>query len=333
MASPSPDHKCLACDGTLSTAPALTGQDLMHGIPGRYEIYQCLACGSGTTFPPAGAEEISGYYPAAYAPYKQPRGPLAAAMRTMQRARDRRFPFSRLQTGPPGTLLDVGCGRGDLAASWIAAGWRAFGVEPSPDAAATARQRGVETLIGTLETVALVPASFDAAVFRHSLEHVPEPCLDLERVNAALRPGGRVAIIVPNWGSWQRRAFKERWFPLELPRHRTHFSAAGLHAALQRAGFVDVATCPGTPFITTTWSLQYLLFGRCLTKAGAALWAGYLLSAPISLLTRPIDALRGGGDFLHAVGTKPLDGPIAASTAAEAQAVRETQLAGAAAAS
>jgi SAM-dependent methyltransferase len=306
MASPNCDHRCLACGGTLAADSVLAGQDLMHGIPGRYEIHECPSCGSGTTLPVADADEIAGYYPAAtYAPYRQPRGPLAVAMRTMQRARDRRFPLSSLRNGAPGTLLDVGCGRGDLAASWIAAGWSAFGVEPSPDAAETARQRGIETLLGTLDTVTLAPASFDAAVFRHSLEHVPDPRSDLEKVNAALRPGGRVAVILPNWSSWQRRVFKERWFPLELPRHRTHFTASGLKAALERAGFVDVATRAGTPFITTTWSLQYLLFGRCLTKAGAALWAGYLLSTPISMLARPIDALLGGGDFLHAVGTKP----------------------------
>jgi SAM-dependent methyltransferase len=289
----------------LAAGPALVGRDRTHGIAGRYEIHECLECKSGITLPPAGLEEIAGYYPRSYAPYALPSGPLAAAMEIMQRARDRRFPLSALQSATPGTLLDVGCGRGDLAASWVARGWRALGVEPSPDAAAIAKQRGVETLVGTLDTVALPLESADAAVFRHSLEHVPDPRADLEKVHAALRPGGRVAVIVPNWGSWQRRAFKDRWFPLELPRHRTHFSAPGLSAALEDAGFTDVRSCAATPFITTTWSLQYLLFGRCLTKAGAALLAGYLVSVPVSMLVRPLDAAMGGGDFLHAVGVKP----------------------------
>ena len=123
----------------------------------------------------------------------------------------------------------------------------------------------------------------------------------------ALRPGGRLAVIVPNWGSWQRRAFGGHWFPLELPRHRTHFTAAGLHAALEAAGYTDVAVRPATPFITTTWSLQLLLFNRCLTTRGAALWAGYLASAPVALLVAPLDALFGGGDFLHAAARKPAD--------------------------
>jgi hypothetical protein len=84
-----------------------------------------------------------------------------------------------------------------------------------------------------------------------------------------------------------------------------HFSAAGLRAALEGAGFTGVITRTGTPFITTTWSLQMRLFGRCLTTDGVALWVGYLASAPISTLVRIADALNRDGDFLHAVAEKP----------------------------
>jgi SAM-dependent methyltransferase len=302
---PSPPGSCLACGGSLASDPTLVGRDRMHGVPGRYEIFVCPSCGSGTTLPVVGAAEIADYYPNEYAPYVVPRGPLAAVMHMMQRARDRRFPLASLRRIMPGTLLDVGCGRGDLAASWIAAGWHVIGIEPSPEAGAVARLRGVETLTGTLDTVALSPDSIDAVVFRHSLEHVIDPRTDLQRVYTALRSGGHVAIIVPNWNSWQRRAFSDSWFPLELPRHRTHFSSDGLRAALEDAGFMNVVTRAATPFITTTWSLQLRLFGQCLTESGAALWAGYFASVPISLLVRPLDVILGGGDFLHAIGEKP----------------------------
>jgi SAM-dependent methyltransferase len=179
-----------------------------------------------------------------------------------------------------------------------------LGVEPSPEAASVARRRGATVEVGTLDTVALEPASVDAAVFRHSLEHVTDPRRDLCRVHAALRPGGRVAVIVPNWGSWQRRAFKDHWFPLELPRHRTHFSAAGLRAALVDAGFSDVDVRPGRPLITTTWSLQFRVFGRCLTNSGSALLVGYVVSAPVAAVVLPFDIALRSGDFLHASGRR-----------------------------
>ena len=301
MTAPAPETHCLACGGPLAAAPALVAPDRMHGVPGAWAVHDCGQCESGTTLPLAREADLGAFYPQSYAPFEVPHGPLAAVMAFMQRARNRRFPLAELgASARAGTLLDVGCGRGDLAASWIAAGWRVLGIEPSPQAAATAGARGAEIIGDTLSTTELAPGSLDAVVFRHSLEHVVAPRTDLRRVRESLRPGGRLAVIVPNWGSWQRRAFGSFWFPLELPRHRTHFTAEGLQRAIASAGFRQVEIQPATPFITTTWSLQFRLFGRLLTDSGGALLAGYALSLPISLVARALDAFRGGGDFLHA---------------------------------
>lgn len=302
--------RCLACEGQLAAAPAVWARDRMHSVVGTWAVHECLSCGSGITFPAVGEAELSAFYPQTYAPFDLPSGPVARAMAFLQRARDRRFPLAELaadggaRTGP-GTLLDVGCGRGDLAASWVSAGWRVEGIEPSPAAAATAARRGAEILGETLSNTALAPHSVDAVVFRHSLEHLVAPRIDLRRVIGALAPGGRLAVIVPNWGSWQRRAFGDRWFPLELPRHRTHFTAEGLRAAIGSAGFEQIEVRPATPFITTTWSLQFRVFDRLLTGSGAALLAGYAASLPVAVVARAMDAAMGGGDFLHAAAIKP----------------------------
>jgi SAM-dependent methyltransferase len=300
------DVHCLACGGPVAAGPAVTARDRMHGVPGTWRVHECLECGSGTTLPPATDAELSAFYPDTYAPFDVPRGLLATAMGLLQRARDRRFPLSTLGAGGRGTLLDVGCGRGDLVASWIASGWRVLGVEPSPEAASIARSRGVEIVGPRLADARLEPSLLDAVVFRHSLEHVPDPRTDLVRVHELLRPGGHLAVIVPNWGSWQRRAFREFWFPLELPRHRTHFTASGLRAAIGSAGFQAIEIRPATPFITTAWSLQFRLFDRLVTRSGAALLAGYAVSLPVSLVSAVLDARRGGGDFLHAAAQRPV---------------------------
>jgi SAM-dependent methyltransferase len=296
---------CRACGGRLSISPALVAPDRMHRIPGTWGIYRCATCGSGTTLPIVAEDELGAFYPESYAPFDLPSGLLARAMAEMQRRRDRRFPLSALDAGDgPGTLLDVGCGRGDLAASWLAAGWTVLGIEPSEQAAQVASRRGARIVGTTLSNAQLDPGSLDAVVFRHSLEHVVDPRQELRRVTAALKPAGRVAVVVPNWGSWQRRAFRERWFPLELPRHRTHFTAAGLRAALQSARLEPIDIVPATPFITTTWSLQFALLDRLATETGGALLAGYLASVPISAVTRLIDLVLHSGDFLHAAAVK-----------------------------
>jgi SAM-dependent methyltransferase len=299
------DPRCLGCGGPLAPVPTLIAPDRMHAIPGLWPVHTCQACGSGTTLPLAREDELASFYPQTYAPFDVPSGALATTMAYLQRARDGRFPLAELAAANGSrTMLDVGCGRGDLAASWIQAGWRVQGIEPSPQAAATASARGAQIIGETLSSTELEPASVDAVVFRHSLEHVIDPRVDLARVHAALVPGGRLAVIVPHWGSWQRRAFGEYWFPLELPRHRTHFTAEGLRRAIAAAGFDQIDVRAATPFITTTWSLQFRLFDRLLTRSGAALLAGYAASLPISLIARVLDAAQGGGDFLHAAAVR-----------------------------
>lgn len=298
---------CLACGGALGPRPTLVAGDRLHSIPGSWSVYECLVCGSGTTLPLVSESELGAFYPADYAPYRAPTGLLGAAQARMQRARDGRFPLAEFDAGPTGTLLDVGCGGGELAASWLRKGWRVLGIEPSPQAAAAAQARGAEIVGATLTDARLAVGSLDAVVFRHSLEHVGDPVRDLRRASAALRPGGRLAVILPNWGSWQRQAFGDRWFPLELPRHRTHFTARGLEAALRAAGFAQLDVRPATPLITTTWSLQYQLLDRIVTRSGAMLLIGYACSLPIAAVSRVIDQLRGGGDFLHAAAVRAID--------------------------
>jgi SAM-dependent methyltransferase len=289
---------CLACGGELAAQPAIVGHDLLHGVPGTHAVHVCELCASGTTLPPADLASVAAFYPDSYQPHVVPAGPLAAVMAGVQRARLRNWPLSELST--PGRALDVGCGRGDLGVQLRARGWSVDGVEPSAGACAVARRRGIDARQGVLGTVALSPASYDAVVFVHCLEHVVDPRADLAEAHRLLRPGGRVIVTLPNWDSWQRRRFRDRWFPLELPRHRTHFTRAGLRAALEQAGFTELRLATSSSFICLCWSLQYRVFGRLWSDAGVRLWLGYGASAALWPAAFVLDRLHGDGDFLHA---------------------------------
>jgi SAM-dependent methyltransferase len=158
--------------------------------------------------------------------------------------------------------------------------------------------------VGTLADCALEPAAYDAAVFQHSLEHTVEPLADLERIRAALRPGGLVAITVPNFGNWQPRRLRSRWYHLDVPRHRTHFTRPGLEALLRRAGLelTEVRTSTSTVGLPAT--IQYRVAGRCLFPDGLPLRVASglcVLTVPAAALT---NRLGGGGDQLHAVARR-----------------------------
>ena len=306
MPSEPHQHPCLACGEAAEGRPRVEGRDRLHDTPGRYEVAVCAACASGTTHPPVAPEQLGALYPEAYGPYADAGGGLVAALsrviRHVQgRLALRRFPLDRLAARRAGKGLDVGCGRGDLAALLIGEGWSMAGVEPSPAACEAARSRGVDARAGTLASVELEPGAYDLVVFQHSLEHTIEPHADMERVRDALAPGGVVVITVPNFGCWQARRFGDRWYHLDLPRHRTHFTAGGLERLLARAGLRAERIATSTSTVGLPATLQYAAAGRCLFPGGLALRVASGLCVLLLPFARLADRLGGGGDQLHVV--------------------------------
>jgi SAM-dependent methyltransferase len=207
-------------------------------IGGTWPLRRCPACGTAATVgaAPPEAHEAGAYGGGA------PRGSGAAA--PILRAFDRRrlrF-LARAGARAPGTLLDVGAGRGRFVACARDAGWDARGIEPSLRGVEGARAVGVTLERAGIEDAAVAEASLDAATLWHVLEHLDEPGPALERVAGWLRPGGALLVGVPNLTSAQARLGGTRWFHLDVPRHRTHFTVAGLHALLRRHGLEPVAT-------------------------------------------------------------------------------------------
>jgi SAM-dependent methyltransferase len=309
---PSHDRaRCPACAGTLG-APLLRSPDRLYGLPGISSIARCEVCGLGVTLPVVEATRLPSFYPDAYGAYDRlPAGVLGLVSRITHRVLAwqalHTAPLNRLAGAPPGRLLDVGCGRGDLGSWLVARGWSVVGVEPSAQACAVARQRGIDARVGTLAEVDLEMHAYDVVVFRHSLEHVADPVEDLRRVRASLREGGIAIVTVPNFGCWQRSCFGSRWLHLDLPRHRVHFDAASLHAALTRAGFAQVGLSTASSAVGLPASIQYALLGRCLFPSGLKLRFAIALcslTTPVSWLTNRLatrcNALRQG-DVLHAV--------------------------------
>jgi SAM-dependent methyltransferase len=291
-------------------ARAFAAVDRLHGTPGEFVVVVCHACGSGVTTPLVGGEELAAYYPSSYGPYEDPAGPVVRLIsRAIRRRQSRRalaaFPVAALRAAGPGRGIDVGCGRGDLAAALIGADWRMTGIEPSPEAAANARARGVDVRVGTLAECPLDRSSFDAALFQHSLEHTIDPLTDLERIREALRPGGLVAVTVPNFGNWQAERLRSRWYHLDVPRHRTHFTRAGLSALLARAGLEVGEMRTSTSTVGLPATIQYRLAGRCLFPDGLPL----RVATGLCVVSRPaglaLDRIGGGGDQLHAVARRP----------------------------
>lgn len=212
---------CPACGGPLA--------------PPRAGLRRCPACGSARTHGAPAPADPRGYG------IGGPR--LGRLAHPVLRAFDRRrLRLVGALAAPPARLLDAGAGRGRFVAAARAAGYDASGVEPSPGAVAAARAlHGVALREVAIESAAIASASLDVVVAWHVLEHLDDPLGALRTIAGWLAPGGGVVIGVPNLGSPQARIGGERWFHLDVPRHRVHLTARGLRALLDRAGFEVVA--------------------------------------------------------------------------------------------
>jgi SAM-dependent methyltransferase len=140
-----------------------------------------------------------------------------------------------------GSLLDLGSGTGEVLLAARDRGWRARGVEPERTAAEMARERGLDVTVSMLEDSALPERSFDVVCAYHVLEHQPDSRSFLRMMARWARPGGFVAIEVPNWRSVQRRRLGERWSGLRPREHLVHFTPETLAAAFHAAGIEPVS--------------------------------------------------------------------------------------------
>ncbi|HEX3690545.1 MAG TPA: class I SAM-dependent methyltransferase [Solirubrobacteraceae bacterium] len=227
---------CPACGATLAPWRTVPGSEpaLAHL---QYELWRCGACGTGVTVDPGGAGDL--HESGAYRP-GTPRlhGAVLPVLRTFDR---RRLALLRRIATPPARVLDAGAGQGRFVATAHAAGYDAFGIEPSRRGLERARALGVPVQAVTIEAAEIGAGSLDAVTLWHVLEHLADPAGALARIAGWLRPGGGLLVGVPNLASLQARIGGERWYHLDVPRHRTHFTAGGLTRLLQDSGLAAVA--------------------------------------------------------------------------------------------
>jgi SAM-dependent methyltransferase len=221
--------RCPACGGD---APETACASVEPG----FEILRCPDCGLGRTWPPVPPEEIGRWYPEQYYGKENVRfNPLFERLVRWFRARRARVLHNRVPRGP---VLDVGCGRGILLSYLRDLGYEAHGIELSETAAWHARNAlKLEVATGDFLTSPHERGRYNAVIFWHTLEHFPNPSAVLGRAQELLKPGGLLAIAVPNYDSWQAKVFGRWWFHIDAPRHYFHFGPKALEAMLARHRF------------------------------------------------------------------------------------------------
>jgi 2-polyprenyl-3-methyl-5-hydroxy-6-metoxy-1,4-benzoquinol methylase len=106
-----------------------------------------------------------------------------------------------------GTVLDIGCGAGDNARILAKRGWDVYGITLSPEEQASASLVCSAVWIHDLDTglPGDVAGPYDLALFSHVLEHLRNPEALLCQIRQILRPGGQIAVALPNILNWHQR--------------------------------------------------------------------------------------------------------------------------------
>lgn len=98
-------------------------------------------------------------------------------------------------------VLDLGCGRGALAAALVRRGYAVSGVDPGAEAIDAARRRapGARFHCGGAEHLPFADQSFGAVVMQNALHHVPPPLMRpaLQEARRVLRPSGVLVVLEP----------------------------------------------------------------------------------------------------------------------------------------
>ena len=295
-------------------------QDYITGT--QFKIALCRSCGFTVTSPQPSSEELPRFYSPGY--YGVPTANRFPSMvEKLQRylnglrARQVESCNGRRQ----GRVLDVGCGRGFLLKVFQKRGWEVTGTELSDWAANCARGvLGLPVLTGNLQELNLPANHFDAVVMWHVLEHVPDPRSTLAEVHRILKQDGVFMIGVPNFGAWEARFSRDKWFHLDVPRHLTHFTKDTLQRALLDTGFQVKTRYGSAPeydvfsFIQSCQNrigLRHNLLYELLRRRDAKIFSGraatllqvvasILLAIPLGILSLPFTLVAG---LLHQGGT------------------------------
>lgn len=238
--------KCLVCSGenfttrmesAFSGTPADAAQFFLANRRGvvHGRIQRCNHCGFVFTNPQFSPDEYDEIY-------KNAPGPSGSNV-TLDDGDARRFRRLarnvRGDVGKFGRFLDFGCGRGGfLLAMNDPAG---VGFEVGEPAVFSVGPSHVTTgrFLDCAGGPGFEKGAFDLITAFDVFEHLPNLDEYVEVLGGILKPGGRLAITVPDVDSWNARLAGARW-NMYLLEHLWYFSRETLRTFMKRTGFREV---------------------------------------------------------------------------------------------
>jgi SAM-dependent methyltransferase len=137
-----------------------------------------------------------------------------------------------------------------MGSFWNAArreGWDAYGCDIGTALIAAAREFWKTDRLFAATAAELVqrhPGYFDVVNSSQVFEHLCDPKRTAQELHTILKPGGVLALDVPNLGTWGERVRKG--FVLDVPAHFTYFSPQSIRQLLESSGYQVLGVWSGS---------------------------------------------------------------------------------------
>jgi SAM-dependent methyltransferase len=314
--------------------------DHHYGNPGKWQVYHCSRCDHRFQYPVPKENDLTKFYSESYYAHQPPqidfvprgfrhRGiwlklhylKIYRGYRHLTVSRNlvlgwlgmllnsRPLCFDAPAFQPGGTLLDFGSGSGQAVAFARHLGWQAEGLEINANAVEAGKRAGVPVEQGSIDALERRPCRYEYIMSSHCVEHVPEVHRLFRAFFHALKPGGILAIDVPNGNSTAAKRFIQFSYFLGMPVHVHLFSPTSIRLLSESTGFVNIALATYSRWYTQAESAVLLRGSRQRDSApkqfhSHGLWEGFL-GRMKSILTYALSWFRSQGDCLVMTCRKP----------------------------
>ena len=229
--------KCGLCNGDLQFLHYGVSSHFSEKICLKYDLLKCQTCRHIKTYPAPSVAELEQVYKNRYF-YEVHR---AISSEKKLRSRQLIKHLTRLD-GYNKSILELGCGNGELANSLECAGYEVVGVDLNAPKSTRNRltffQVSIEEYLERHTT-----ERFDIVIMSHTLEHLISPDHVVGVIaRSVLKLNGYLVVVVPNTESRTARILGKYWGYWQVPVHVNHFSCRSLTLLASSTGLTTVDT-------------------------------------------------------------------------------------------
>ncbi|SVA02418.1 uncharacterized protein METZ01_LOCUS55272 [marine metagenome] len=206
----------------------------------KFDIVECLTCTLRITSPFPSEDTIGDYYNSKdYISHSDESKGLFDLIYKFVRLHmlDKKRKLIEKSSGNRnGKLLDIGCGAGHFLNAMKKTGWNVQGVDVSEKArelVSNSFNLDVKSPLDWLNS----DEKYDVITCWHSLEHIHEPWIYLDKIRTHLNPDGVLVVALPNYNSTDAKRYGSSWAAYDTPRHLYHFTIESMEKIASLCGF------------------------------------------------------------------------------------------------